>query len=288
MELLKTVWPHIRRSPYQSLAAVLIVVMTFFIGSLFIILGIGGSRVINYFESKPQITAFFREEATPEQIKSLESSLKETDKVASLHFVSKEDALKIYQQKNKDDPLLLDLVTASILPSSLEVSAVSVKDLDELAKVLKTKDFISEVVFQKDIVDTLISWTNAVRGIGLALFASLSVISVLIIITVVGMKISLRRKEIEIMRLVGASSWYIRWPFIIEGALYGVVGAFVAWLFSYGLVFYAATFLKDFLFGVPIFPFSPFLMLSILGLEILAAIILGAFASFLAVLRYLK
>lgn len=285
---LKTTWYHIRRSPYQSVAAVMIMILTFFVASIFILLGISGARMINYFESRPQITAFFKDEATNEQIGGLEKSLKETGKVSSTRFVSKEEALKIYQEQNKNDPLLLDLVTANILPASLEVSAVNVQELDGLAQSLKSSEIISEVVFQKDIVDTLVSWTNALRGAGLVLFLGLSIISIFIIITVIGMKIALRREEIEIMRLVGASAWYIRWPFILEGALYGVFGSLVAWVFSYGLVFWGSTFLKSFLSGIPILPISPFLMLGILGVELTAAVILGALGSFLAVLRYLK
>ncbi len=285
---LKTTWQHVRRSPYQSLAAVLIMTLTFFIASIFILIGVGGTKVIDYFESRPQITAFFRDEASQEQIARLQTSLTQTEKISSTNFVSKEEALKIYQEQNKDDPLLLELVTANVLPASLEVSAVNVKDLDSLSQVLKNSDIISEVVFQKDIVDTLISWTNAVRKIGLLVFLILALISILIIITALGMKISIRREEIEILRLVGASAWYIRLPFIVEGVLYGLIGSFIAWLLSYGALLYATPFINSFLFGIPILPISPYLMLGVLGIELVVAIMLGVIASFAAVLRYLK
>ncbi|MBI2622250.1 hypothetical protein HYW66_01280, partial [Candidatus Microgenomates bacterium] len=104
---LKTAWQHVRRSPYQSLAAVLIMSLTFFIASIFILIGVGGAKVIDYFESRPQITAFFRDEASQEQIARLQTSLTQTQKISSTNFVSKEEALKIYQEQNKDDPLLL-------------------------------------------------------------------------------------------------------------------------------------------------------------------------------------
>lgn len=288
MGKLNTTWSHIRRSPYQSLAAITIMLFTFFTASIFILIGVGGTKIIDYFESRPQITAFFKDEATQDQINVISQSIQDTGKVSSTRFVSKEEALKIYQEQNKNDPLLLELVTADVLPSSLEVSANNPKDLDFLAGTLKSQDAVSEVVFQKDIVDTLVSWTSAIRRIGVVLFAILATISILIIITVVGMKISVRREEIEIMRLVGASSWYVRLPFIYEGALYGVIGAILAWILSYILLFLTTPFIQSFLFGVPVLPISPLLMLSILGIELLSAIILGVFASFIAVLRYLK
>lgn len=288
MGQLNTTWQHMRRSPYQSLAAVMIMALTFFIASIFILLGVAGARIINYFESKPQITVFFRDEATQSQISDLEKSLKNTGKVSSTRFISKEQALKIYQEQNKDDPLLLDLVTANILPASLEVSARNVQDLSELASALKSSEVISEVVFQKDIVDTLVSWTNTIRRVGIVVFLALAIISIFIIVTVIGMKISLRREEIEIMRLVGASAWYIRWPFILEGVIYGAIGSFMSWVLSYGIILYTSTFLVSFLAEVPVLPISPFLMLGILGIELVTAVVLGAFGSFLAVLRYLK
>lgn len=288
MGLLDTTWRHMRRSPYQALSAVLVMTLTFFVASVLALMVLGSTRIINFFESKPQITAFFKEEAKNQDIAILENKLRDTGKVASIRFVSKDDALKIYQQQNKDDPLLLDLVTANILPSSLEVSAINVSDLSALAEVLKGDPIVDSVVFQKDIVDTLISWTNAVRIIGLAFVAVLSLVSIFTMIMVMGMKIAQRREEIEIMRLVGASFWYIRWPFIFEGALYGLIGALIAFCISYGVLIYATPFLKSFLSGIPLLPVSPIFMLSLLSVEFVIAILLGAFGSFLAVLRYLK
>lgn len=284
----KTMWQHIRRSPYQSLAAVLTMTITFFITSLFIILGITGARVISYFESKPQITAFFKEEATQEDVNELKKELEDSGKVSQTRFVSKEEALKIYQEQNKNDPLLLDLVTADILPASLEVSAVDVRELGNVAEIVKEADLVDEVVFQKDIVDTLTSWTNALRKIGILVFVALSLVALLTIITVIGMKIALRREEIEIMRLVGASSWYIRWPFIFEGMLYGAAGSVFAWGASYLLLLYTTPFVESFLSGVPVLPLPFILMLAVLGVELFIAVVIGMLASFFAVLRYLK
>lgn len=288
MGILDTSWRHIRRSPYQSLSAIIVMTLTFFIASLFALLVLGSTKIINFFESKPQITLFFIDEASQKDIEGLEGRLRDTGKVASLRFISKEEALKIYQEQNKDDPLLLELVTANILPASLEISAINVQELASLAEVVKSTPIVEEVVFQKDIVDTLTSWTNAIRLIGLAFVASLGLVSIFTLIMVIGMKIAKRKDEIEIMRLVGASSWYIRWPFIIEGAIYGIIGATVAWVLSYGILLYITPFLKSFLTGIPLFPVDPLLMLSLLAVEVSLATMLGTLGSFLAVLRYLK
>ncbi len=128
MSFIKTTVQNIRRSPYQAIAAVIIMTLTFLVVSFFAFLLVGSSRIIQYFESKPQVTVFFRNEAKQEDINSLENKLKEEGRVSSVKFVSKKEALAIYKEQNKNDPLLLDLVTADILPSSLEISTYKIED----------------------------------------------------------------------------------------------------------------------------------------------------------------
>jgi cell division transport system permease protein len=288
MKTLKTTWKHIRRSPYQALAAILIMLVTFLSISVFSFLIFGSSRIISFFESKPQVTAFFKDDAKQENIDALEDSLKQTGKIASIKFVSKKEALEIYKQQNKDDPILLDLVTADILPASLEISTKRIEDLNDVSSMLQHSSFISEVVYQKDVVNTLSAWTSALRKIGLALVIVLSSVSIFVMVTIIGFKISQRKDEIEIMRLLSATNWYIRWPFLYEGMFYGIVGAVVGWLIATSVLLYATPLLTSFLRGIPILPVSPVFLLVLLVSELVFALVLGAFSSFLAVLRYLK
>lgn len=287
MKFIKITLRNIRRSPYQAMAAVLIMMVTFLAVSFFTFLLSGSSKIINYFESKPQVTAFFRNEVKQSDINSLENKLKETGKISSIKFVSKQEALKIYRQQNKGDPLLLDLVTADILPASLEISTIKIEDLGSVSEMLKNSPGVSEVIYQKDTVSTLASWTSALRKIGVGLIIVLSLISVFIIITIIGIKISQRKEDIEIMRLIGATNWYIRWPFIFEGILYSIVGATIGWAITSLVLWYETPFLSSFLRGIPILPVSPIFLLEVLAGELILAITLGAFSSFLAVLRYL-
>src|SRR5438309_2733988 len=107
MKIIKTTWKQIRRTPYQALTAVFIMMLTFLSISVFSFIVFGSSIVIKYFESKPQVTAFFKDEAKQAQIDQLAESLKQTGKVTKIRFVSKTEALKIYKEQNKNDPLLL-------------------------------------------------------------------------------------------------------------------------------------------------------------------------------------
>jgi len=288
MKFIKSSLRNIRRSPYQAFAAVLIMMLTFLTISFFTFLLSGSARVINFFESKPQVTAFFKNETKQNDINALKAQVKNTGKVSSAKFVSKQEALKIYKQQNKDDPLLLDLVTADILPASLEISTFKISDLSGISEMLKGSPVVSEVIFQKDIVSTLVSWTSAVRRIGIGLIIVLSLVSTFIMITIIGIRISQRKEDIEIMRLIGASDWYIRWPFLFEGMFYAVLGAAIGWMIASLALWYSMPFLSSFLRGIPILPVSPIFLLEVLLAELIFAIILGFLSSFLAVLRYFR
>ena len=105
---------------------------------------------------------------------------------------------------------------------------------------------------------------------------------------IISIKISQKKEDIEIMRLIGASKWYIRRPFLLEGVLYGIIGAVVGWIISVGAILYASPFLQSILQGIPLLPVAPLFLLDVFIMELLLAIFLGIFSSYLAVLRYLK
>ena len=285
---LKTTWTNIRRSPYQALAAIFVMMITFFVFSIFALIVFGSNQIVNYFESKPQVTSFFKDDAKQADIDSLKNTLNNSGIVESTKFVSKDDALKIYKEQNKNDPLLLDLVTADILPSSLETSTYKIEDLTLVSDTLKKSPIVQEVVFQKDVVSNLTSLTSIIRKVMGVLVVLLSIGSIFIMVVIIGIKISQKREDIETMRLIGAGSWYIRWPFIFEGMFYGLVGSIIAWLIAVGLVLLATPYLSSFFRGIPLFPLSPVFLFELLGLEVMLAIFLGAFSSYIAVLRYLK
>lgn len=292
MKAVKTTFKHIRRSPYQSLAATAIMMLTFLSITMFAFLVFGSSAVIKYFESKPQVTAFFKDEAKPEEIQQLASQLTASGKVASTKYVSKEEALQIYKDQNKSDPLLLELVTSDVLPASLEVSAYRIEDLGSIAQMLRSSPLVLEgeegVIHHPEVIQQLSSWTNAIRIIGITLIIILAIVSVFIMMTVIGFKVSQKKEEIEIMKLLSATSTYIRMPFILEGVFYGLIGTLVGWLLASIALLYATPFLQTFLGTIPLLPVSPLFLIGLLGAELIIAVLLGILASSLAVLRYLK
>jgi cell division transport system permease protein len=288
MKATKTTMQHIRRSPYQSLAAVFIMILTFLSITVFAFIVFGSGAVINFFESKPQVTAFFKDTTTQQNVDGLRNQLEQTGMLAGSKYISKEQALAIYKEQNKNDPLLLDLVTADILPASLEISTKKIEDLGTVSQILQKSPYVQQVVYQKDIVSTLARWTNAIRVIGVILIVILTVVSIFIMMTVIGFKVSQKREEIEIMKLLSATNWYIRWPFMLEGILYGAAGTFLGWVIATGGLLYFSPYLESFLRGIPIIPVSPLFLVGLLIGELVLAVLLGILASSLAVLRYLK
>lgn len=271
--------------------------ITFLLCGLFLLTTGVSFAILQYFESKPQLTVFFLEKAGKPEADVLTATLNATGKVASTKFVSKEEALTIYKEQNKNDPLLLEMVTADILPASLEVTAKDPRFLAELEPVIKQADGVEEVIFQKDVVDALLSWTNAIRYAGGVLAVLLGIDSLLIIMTVIGMKIALKKEEIDILKLIGASPWYIRKPFVVEGGLYGLVGSFGAWLIIMSMILIFRSSLVSFLGSIPVIQTILGNMLSTTSLMVtsgfflamlLSGFLLGAVGSLVSLGRYIK
>lgn len=279
---------NIRRTPMQAIAASMVMFLTFFALIAFLIIATGSQIALTFFESKPQIIAFFKEGTTDQDISAIENALKQESRVTSTRYVSKDDALNIYREKNKSDPTLLELVNANILPASLEISTGNPQDLGPIAQILQKEPVVAEVIVPEDVVQTLTSATTIIRVIGLSVVGFLMVFSTLVILMIIGFKIRLKRNEIEIMRLLGASSSFIRNPFILEGMFYGVTGAIFSWIACYILVWYFTPFLQGYLGEINLLPVDPLFMLALLGSNIIVAIIVGGLGSLGAVRRYLK
>lgn len=288
MNPLSTALVTMRRSPYQSLASIVILSFTFFVAYCFSYFLAGSEVVLRFFETRPQVIAFFDINAGPEQINQVGQAMKEKSYVSGIKIVSKDEALKIYQEENKDDPLLLELVTAQILPASIEVSGYSIDDLAQIKTDLNSYDKVEEVILQESLVESLSNWTTSIRLVGLISVVLLSFVSLLIMVTVIGMKVVAKRPAISIMRLIGATAWYIRSPFVFEGMLYGLISSLLGWGLSFAALLYVTPWLSEFLANIPVFPIPPAFYALQLGVGTLAGMLLGAFAGGVAVGRMIK
>jgi len=240
----------IRRAPYQSFAAFLMLFMSllmatallFSIGSLYGLLG--------YVETRPQVTVYFQSNASESEIGKIRQELIDSGKTLSVKYVSQTDAFKTYKELNKDNPLLLEMVTADILPASLEINAKKPVYLPQIAEFLQKKAGVNEVVFQKIIIDRLVQLTALIKTISLTFFIFLTITTMIILFTITHFKVALRKDEIELLRLLGASNNFIRWPFFQESLIFAFFSATSAFLFFIGLFFYFSSFINGYLQGI--------------------------------------
>ena len=205
-----------------------------------------------------------------------------------MKYVSKEEALAIYRERNKDDPLLLESVTADFLPASIDISVNKAQNIEAVSKIAKEDPLVERVITPENLVEQLVKWTETIRLGGIVFVSILLAVSFLIVIMVVGMRIALRREEITIMSLVGATRWYIARPFFIEGALYGVVGASVEIFLIYSLLLFYSPNIQKFLGPIQIFPISPLFFVYLWVSEVVAAVSIGVIGASIALFRYLR
>lgn len=285
---LSTALKSIRRSPYQAIVAVMMMTLSFFVASSFAFTLYVANKALSHIETRPQVIGYFAIKAPEEQIQAAKQSMDGREYVLTTKIVTKEEALKIFQEENKKDPLLSELVSADILPASIEVGAKSVGSLEQISTDLKSLPGIEDVVYQKDIIDNLVRWSRVLRQSGLIVSGVLFAITLLLIIVILSLRVAVKRKEIGIMNLLGASRWYIRGPFVFEGVIYGITGAFVGWLASFIVLLYATPAIVGFFGQIPVLPVDITLLGGMLGVEILIGFFLGLLSSYLAVARFIK
>lgn len=299
----KAAWRHIRRVPYQALAAIFIMTTTFFVATIIAVLAYASSQTLRYFETRPQVIAFLRDDATPEQVSALQRQLEADARVKGVRYVSKEQALDIYKKATADNPVLAELVSPRVFPASIEFSVVDLSFAQELISELETNTIVGKdgVVFTASLGDgretgtvitNLRNIINYIKIGGISLLSFLVASSLLILLVIIGMRIASKREEIDVLKLLGATSGFIIMPFVIEGVIYAVFGAFIGWLLGALAVLYAAPSLVSYFGEIQIFPLETerfFLLLGqILGGELLLAVLLGIVGSFVALGRYLK
>lgn len=254
---------------------------------IFSLVFLGSTVLLSHLESLPQATAFFKDEAKPEDIQALQQQIESSGKAASVKYVSKDEALQIYQKQHQDDKLLLELVTSDILPASLEVSAKKVSDLADISDTMKASPAVKEVILAKDVVDKLAKFSEGTRFVTILLSILLLLSLAFTTLFIISLRVVTQKEEIETLRLLGSGKWRIFWPFLLEGMVYACISAVISGVFCFLVTPYIASFYQDVFLGVlPSIPIT--VHLAVTG----AGIILGALASFvgglIAANRYIK
>lgn len=252
---MKDVLLFAKRTPYQSLASLLILFCTLFLSLFFFNLTSFFHGILDYVESRPQVTVYFDVKTPQEDIMKIKESVAASGKTSSIKYISQKEALEIYRQLNRDNPLLLEMVSADILPASLEIYAAKPEYLAEIASFLQKEPQVDEVNFQQNIVDRLVSLTRVLRRVSVGVLGFLLVTAVVVLITTTAFKIALKKEEIELLQLLGATKSYIQRPFLAEGAFFGFVSATLAYGVFFLLLLPSKGFLDSYLSTLPPLPF---------------------------------
>lgn len=233
--ILKTSMISLWRNRWLSLAATLIMVLTLFTISFFVSLLVISERTSTSLKDKVDISVYFNETTSKDQIFTIQNALLSRADIKSVDYISKEMALEKWRQISQGDDKIKDAISDSFnpLPRSLEIKTERPEDLENVNQFLSStnyKPLIRDISYRKnkDLVDRLVKITQFIKYVGWILSSIFVLISILIIYNTIRLTIYARSDEIDIMKLVGASDWYVQGPFIVEGISYGILGSIIA------------------------------------------------------------
>ncbi len=281
-------WGNIRQTPFQSMAALMVVITTFFLVYTLTDFLYIGNTVLQYFEAQPEILVFYDVTVSDAQATADAQLIEKLDYVESVTITGKTDAYENYKTANANEPLLLGLLNPELFPASLSIKATSPEGLDKVYAELEKLDGIDEIDYHEDVIDEFLNWTSALRHESLIIVAVFTIQYILVIQVITGMKVAARRRTLNIMSTLGASRAAIKWTFIREAMWIGIVGSLIAFGISYGIFAYIQPVLKSFFGEIPVFPLPAhfFLYQALAGTSIAA--FLAAFAAWLSSGRLIK
>lgn len=289
------------RSGFVSFATVLIMTVTLVIIGLLIFLSALLSHTLDTIKDKVDVNVYFVTTAPESSISNLQAKIEHLPEVASVVYTSREEALEQFREQHAEDQLTLqalDELGDNPLGASLSIKAKNPSEYESIARFLEDEPALSadgtSVIdhvnyFQnKEVIERLTAITRSVEQVGAVVVFLFALASAVIVLATIRLAIYTARDEIAVMRLVGASNAFIRWPFIISGILAGILAALIALFLFYPFAWYAGSNLSSWLGDFNLFTYYlshfPFIFLVLVG----AGVLLGGISSFIAVRRYLK
>lgn len=281
---------NIFRNGWMTVASVGAVTTTLILVGAFLALVFNLNQMANEIENDVEIKALIDLTANEDQIKALGDKISDLDKVASVNFSSKDDQLESLIDSMGDQGQSWQLFQQdNPLNHAYVIKANEPKDTQAIASKLKDFPAVSKVNYGKEVVQQLFEFNKYARTIGLVLIAGLVFTAIFLISNTIKLTIMARSKEIGIMKLVGATNGFIRWPFFLEGMFLGILGSIIPIGIILGGYYYLDTYVSgkiEFEF-VQILPFDPFAwQLSLIILAIGALI--GIWGSVMSVRKFLK
>lgn len=287
-----------RRNWVMSLGAVI----TIYLSLLLVGTSVGGSmivsQVVRSVEEKVSIRVFLKDGAAPADVDSLQATLVADARVKNVKYTSKEEALEEFKATMAESPEIVEQLEVNPLPASLDVDLKKPQDVTAVVEMIKGNATFLKVADRPDdpekslkygqqIVNQLFAFTRVLRAIGAVFIVMLAIISLIFINNTIRLAIYARRKEIGIMRLVGASNWFIRTPFLLEGTMQSLLGALLALLTLGSIQWFVMPKVRETVSFLPV-TLAAGSAAQISAILILSGIIIGLVGSAFALRRYLK
>lgn len=294
--VIKNGWINFKRNSYLSVAAtgVMSLALILFLGLLS--LQFLTTQAIISLEDKVDISAYFKTDTPEDQILQVKSDLQNRNDVTSVNYISRDDALADFKARHAQDALIsesLSLLDDNPLSASLNIKTKTFDQYATVASFLQNSNYsglFEKINFEenKSVIDRISSLSNSIRTWGLTATFMLALIAVLVTFNTVRLTIFNQRQEIEIMRLVGASNWHIRGPYLAEGGFYGLFAALFSLAIFYPVIYLISGKVSNFFESVNLWAYfsrgagQVFLITAGLG------IFMGIFSSFIAIRKHLK
>lgn len=278
----------LKRNSTISLASMATVLATLFVFGVFLLTAININIGVKDVESKVEIKVFLKDNIAANDQKNVEEKLQDTNGVKGVVFESKQDALSRFKEQLNDNAGILEGYDDknNPLPSSFVVKLNTPDDSKAVVDTVKNLNGVESVGNDQDLINKIASFAKTVRWVGVAIFIILISVSLFLIVNTIKLTVYSRRREVGIMKFVGATDWFIRWPFILEGIAIGLVGAVlsdVVLYFAYKGVYEKITVN---LFTVQLM--SPMYVLSTMSWQfILSGTLIGIFGSIIALRKFL-
>ncbi|WP_282927518.1 permease-like cell division protein FtsX [Megamonas funiformis] len=285
---IKEVYTSFKRNIWMTLASIFTVVLSLFILGFFSIVILNLNKMADTLESQVQISVYLKDDLSQEEIDETKETLSKIEGLQDIKFTTREEAMENFKERLGDQQFLLDaLDDTNPLPDSFSLTVTSPQQVKTIADTVVALNSVESASYSQDIINHLFNLTHLIRLIGVALIILLTGAAIFIISNTIRLTVFARRKEIAIMKYVGATDWFIRWPFLLEGICLGFIGGGLATIFLYIVYNQVTQEIYEAMAFFPLIPQHPFI--DYISLAILVAgIIIGALGSTISLKRFLK
>ncbi|WP_049685613.1 permease-like cell division protein FtsX [Thermoanaerobacter kivui] len=284
----KESFSNLTRNRLMTVASITSVMAALLILGLFLVIVLNVDTMANQVESQLELKAFLKDDLTKEQIDRIGSDIKSLEGVTSVTFESKKQALENFKRQLGDKSYLVDgLEKDNPLPQSYIVKVKDANMMKDISKEIKQINGVDKVSYGQDVVEKLLGIIKIIRIVGLSVILILFIISIVIISNTIKLGVFARRREINIMKYIGATDWFIRWPFLIEGVILGLLGALLSVTILAVLYGYAVNLVNNRLIVFELLPLDKILGDITLYFSVIGAII-GALGSIISIKRFLN